>query len=286
MSHFNDAYIEIRIRRNTAIAVIVSLLVHLLILFYLSHQDLLNQKTPADVDQTLDVQLQQPSSARAAPPPAASLPPPPRRTQQLPLPKQKVLALPLPVPPRAIPDAVPLPPPVANNSAPPANVAPPEPEQQFTDMASYVKAARERRRQAGQAPDLLNAEAIAHEREQEEARVANLKNKASDPGTNGVFSILSLNNRNATIAFRGWKNEFSYSHREVYDIAAGRDGDIQRAVIRKMIEIIRRYYSGDFNWESIRLNRVIVLSARLQDNDGLEDFLLQEFFNRRADPLG
>jgi hypothetical protein len=88
----------------------------------------------------------------------------------------------------------------------------------------------------------------------------------------------------ATFSCRGWKNELSYSRREVYQVEVEMGGDIQRAVVRKMIEIIRRYYNGDFNWDSLRLGRVVVLSARLQDNDGLEDFLMREFFAGQGIP--
>ena len=49
-----------------------------------------------------------------------------------------------------------------------------------------------------------------------------------------------------------------------------------------MIELIRRYYTGNFNWESQRLDRVIVLSARPEDNEGLEGFMLKEFFDDRS----
>jgi hypothetical protein len=48
-----------------------------------------------------------------------------------------------------------------------------------------------------------------------------------------------------------------------------------------MITLIRGYYKGDFNWQSQRLNKVVVLSARPDDNSGLEAFLMKEFF--RAD---
>ena len=47
---------------------------------------------------------------------------------------------------------------------------------------------------------------------------------------------------------------------------------------QRMIELIRTHYSGDFRWESHRLGRVVVLSARPEDNEGLEDFLVREFF--------
>jgi hypothetical protein len=63
------------------------------------------------------------------------------------------------------------------------------------------------------------------------------------------------------------------------DVTAGADGDIELAVANKMIEIIRREYSGDFNWESQRLGRVLVLSARMRDNDELVAVLKQEFFS-------
>ena len=45
-----------------------------------------------------------------------------------------------------------------------------------------------------------------------------------------------------------------------------------------MIELIRRYYKGDFNWESHRLGRVVVLSAAPEHNDELEAYLMREFF--------
>ena len=35
---------------------------------------------------------------------------------------------------------------------------------------------------------------------------------------------------------------------------------------------------GNFNWDSHRLGRVVILSARIDDNAGLETFLMREFF--------
>ena len=49
-------------------------------------------------------------------------------------------------------------------------------------------------------------------------------------------------------------------------------------MIRKMIWLIRQHYQGDFNWDSQRLARVVVQSARPEDNAGLEDFMMMEFF--------
>jgi type IV secretory pathway VirB10-like protein len=270
LSNPHDAYIHIRINRKVFVAVVASLLVHALLLLWLSRYDLLNQHPPAAEDQTLDVQLSPPRPVAAASPPPAEIRPP---TPPRPAPRVKPAPPPRPVLPQEIaqPPAIPTPETVAKAPPVPPKPAVAEPEQ-FTDMASYVNAARERRRLAGEDPDVRNEEA---RKQPEEVR-------RNASGTSGVFSISRMDARSATFAFRGWRNELSYSHREVYEVQAGPDGDVQRALIRKMIEIIRRYYTGDFNWDSPRMGRVVVLSARPQDNAGLEDFLLQEFFGARG----
>ena len=45
-----------------------------------------------------------------------------------------------------------------------------------------------------------------------------------------------------------------------------------------MIAIIRESESGEFIWISHRLGRDVTLSAAPEDNAGLEDFLMREFF--------
>jgi hypothetical protein len=52
-------------------------------------------------------------------------------------------------------------------------------------------------------------------------------------------------------------------------------------MVKKMITLIREHYQGDFNWDSQRLGRTIVKSARLEDNAELEEFLMMEFFGTR-----
>jgi hypothetical protein len=91
--------------------------------------------------------------------------------------------------------------------------------------------------------------------------------------------------RTAQFLFRAWRIDSSNPRREVIEVTAGPDGDIQRAVARKMIELIREYHKEDFNWESFRLDRVVVLSARPEDSRGVEDFLIREFFGDSAAPL-
>lgn len=292
-----NTYIHIRINRNVCIAVTVSLLVHALLLLFLSQQDLLNQTQPASAQrQTITVRLNPQRRPREE---KALLPdePVPQPTPIAPA-RKAVKPKPIPQPfspsntPRILstPQEAPalsVPPPVLAEQRPPATPKPTAPDPaQFTDMMAYVNAAREKRRSAGTDADRVNEEAAAQERgrAEDEAKIANLKRNPQPSGTNGIFQIISMDARTAQFAFRGWKNEFSFSHREVYEVNAGADGSLPKAVVRKMIEIIRRYYTGDFNWESQRFGRVIVLSARLQDNEGLEDFMLQEFFGSRGNP--
>jgi hypothetical protein len=49
-------------------------------------------------------------------------------------------------------------------------------------------------------------------------------------------------------------------------------------MVKRMIGLIREHYQGDFNWDSHRLARVVILSAKPEDNAGLEDFMMMEFF--------
>lgn len=287
-----NPYIQLRISRSTFVATAVSLLVHALLLFFLSRQHLLDRTQPmGEPPAPITVLLNPALPQQAAPPvsmPEPHIAPPPRKA-----------AKPRPPPPlmhRAAPPktAEPPAPPVLDAEKTPIPVPPPPPAPaapkpampdpaQFTDMAAYVNAMREKRHLAGQDADRINEEAIDRQRapSEDEARIANLKRNLQPSGTNGVFQILTMDAHSAQFAFRGWKNDFSYSRREVYEVDTGLNGDVARAVVRKMIEIIRRYYTGDFNWESPRLGRVVILSARLQDNDGLEDFLLQDFFGKR-----
>ena len=166
--------------------------------------------------------------------------------------------------------------PIAAKAVPPKPAAPPT--EKYTDLDSYMKASKERRRLAGD-PSALNEEAAARESSEEGTRA---KRNFQPSGTNGIFNILSLNSQSASFDFRGWKNEFSYARREVYAIDADKNTSVERAMVRKMIEIIRRYYNEDFNWDSPRLGQVVVLSARQKDSAFLEDFLLQEFFGTRG----
>jgi len=152
------------------------------------------------------------------------------------------------------------------------------------DLMHFVKQARERRLAAEMTAAQENAEAQARERgpSADEVRMANIRRNLQSEGTNGIFQIISVGTTTGKFSFRGWTSDYNNARREIIEVNAGLNGDVEHAMVRRMIELIRKYYTGDFNWESQRLGRVIVLSARLEDNTGLEEFMMREFFGTAA----
>ncbi len=91
----------------------------------------------------------------------------------------------------------------------------------------------------------------------------------------GAFRILHIGARTGEFEFTSRE---PIRAREVIEVDAGPGGDLKLAMVKRMAQFIRANYAGDFRWESARLGRVVVLSARPKDNDDLEDFLMKEFF--------
>lgn len=146
-----------------------------------------------------------------------------------------------------------------------------------------VAAARARRRAAGgPAVEEPGADEPAQPRGDEVARanIARSIAQARGPrGSGGVFQITHKGVREAEFLFRGWENDSRAVARQLVRVDAGPNGDVEDAIVRRMIQIIRERQSGDFSWNSYRLGRVVTLSARREDSAGLEDFLKQEFFS-------
>lgn len=155
----------------------------------------------------------------------------------------------------------------------PPKIAPDAPQ----DLSEYIKA---RRRAEGIFDNPENAAPASGSppMSAEEARMANVRRNLQTPGTSGIFQILRIGPRTAEFSFRAWTTGQSNPRLQMIQVDAGPDGDVERAIVRRMIELIRQYYKEDFNWESHRLHRVVVLSAREKDTTGLEDFLMREFF--------
>ncbi len=98
----------------------------------------------------------------------------------------------------------------------------------------------------------------------------------------GIFEITRMTFADAEFLFFGWNGDARRRKTQAYEVRLGNDGDIRIAIVRRMIAIIREHDQGDFRWHSWRLHRIVVLSARAEDNAALEDFMLQEFFERRS----
>jgi hypothetical protein len=157
-------------------------------------------------------------------------------------------------------------------AAPPLNLERPS-ESAPTDMMSYINAARARRQ-----AEEMDAGGSAPHPSADDIRMANIRRNLQSAGTNGIFQIIDIQTRTARFSFRSWTTNASNPRRETIDVDAGPGGDIELAIVRKMISLIRDYFKGDFNWESQRLGQVVVLSAREKDTAELEDFLKREFF--------
>ncbi len=270
----HDPYLHWRVRRSTLYAFLGSIIVHGLVLFVVPPLHVGSGEPSETTRNSLLVNLRPPAS----PPAAQSFPAAIPETPPEPTAKRRPSAAAAPVialnkPPENTLSR-PVEPVMPRVPSPPAADAPP-------DMQSFVDAARARRRAAEglSARDQAAAAAPSAEREpsEDEIRMANVKRNLT-VGTSGIFQIISIESRSAAFSFRGWTNDSSNSRREYVQVEIGTNSSIEIAIVRKMIELIRRYYKGNFNWESQRLDRTVVLSARMEDNEGLEAFMLKEFF--------
>ena len=278
-----DKHININISRNTLIAIVFSLLFHALLFFVVPQIQFDNP--PSVPAQAIEVSL-------APPKVPTQIIEPVQETQQVV--EKPVEPLTTKVKPKKIIAQKLIETTKPSFVVPEEHIAKPEldtrptkervvketpVQEQFTDMASYVKARQARRLESEAVAANENAEAAARERGPTEAQLRDERIKRNlNYGTNGIFEITSLGARNATFAFRGWTNDYSTSKRQFFEVEANSGEDIRLLMIRRMIALIREHYQGNFNWESHRLGRSVVQSARLEDNAGLEDFLMMEFF--------
>ncbi len=161
---------------------------------------------------------------------------------------------------------------------------PPPAKSEPVDMMAMIKNKRAERIAKGDAAE-INAEAIRNstgpsEYDKQESLIKeNIKS-----GTNGVFQVTTLREYEATFIFRGWTGDYSNAKLQYFQVHASDGQDIRLQMIRRMIRLIRTHYTEDFLWQSHRLNRSVTLSARLADTDGLESFLMTEFFGPNYRP--
>ena len=271
-----DKHIRLNISRNTAIAFVVSIVLHLLVLLLVVPKiDL----SPSSSSPTIEVSL----APKTIAPELAPVPVEPQ-IEAVSEPKimaQKPSSQPKKPKPRdfSVPKVLTQ---ESNELALPttAKPQPQSPADTPTDMASYVAQQRAKRESAESDAARQNAQAAAAEQglTEEQKRDERIKNNLKS-GTNGIFEIQRLEAKSASFSFKGW-TDYSNVKLKYYEVEAGNGQDIRLEMMRRMIAIIREHYNGDFPWESRRLGRTITKSARIEDSAELEDFLMQEFFGR------
>jgi hypothetical protein len=235
-----------------------------------------------DLNETEDAKSSLPASPQSAPTPPQEKPKPVEEAKPAP----KLPPLPAPSPPsRSQPKPKAAEKPIKPAPTQPAKdkaitkalpkAAPDAP----TDLSDYINQAKARRRAEGFIDnDEMAANSATPQPTADEIRMANVRRNLQTPGTSGIFQILRIGPRTAEFSFRAWTTGQSNPRLQTIQVDAGPDGNVELAMIRRMIQLIREHYKEDFNWESHRLHRVVVLSAREKDSAGLEDFLMREFF--------
>jgi hypothetical protein len=280
--------------RRTAVGLTISLLLHAFLFLFFRTQapkppDASGNSTRGPL--VVELRPQEPLKKPAPPvepvtPPAAApaMPArPPKPAARKPVERKLAEKKPAAPRPAAAPRSAALPRvPESARPAPPPPLPAPDNAAPPTDMSEMVAAARARRRAAGvPVPEDPPADDAGKSQGDDVARanIARSIAQARGPRTSGgVFQITHKGVREAEFLFRGWENDSRAAARQLVRVDAGPNGDVEEAIVRRMIQIIRERQSGDFSWNSYRLGRVVVLSARPEDNASLMDFLKQEFF--------
>ncbi|MDO9470368.1 MAG: hypothetical protein Q7J23_06560 [Nitrosomonas sp.] len=279
---------EIRLWWPLPLAALVWLLIIWGLGFFLSIPEVEIETPPPvaasfiDLNETEDAKSSLPVSPQTAPTPPQEKPKPVEEVKPAP----KLPPLPAPSPPsRSQPKPKAAEKPIKPTPAQPAKdkaitkALPKAAPDAATDLSDYINQAKARRRAEGFIDnDDMAANTATPQPTADEIRMANVRRNLQTPGTSGIFQILRIGPRTAEFSFRAWTTGQSNPRLQTIQVDAGPDGNVELAMIRRMIQLIREHYKEDFNWESHRLHRVVVLSAREKDSAGLEDFLMREFF--------
>ena len=168
--------------------------------------------------------------------------------------------------------------------APPPPTAPPA-----ADLASYIEAQRRARGNPAPSPVQGNAPntppAETDDQRRDRIIASNLTTDVQPPtfgydpkSGGGVFQLRRVGYDDAEFWFTGMNKDIGRRAKQIIEVRKGNDADVRIAVVRRMIAIIREEVQGDFLWRSDPSGRAVWKSARLADNQELEDFLMAEFF--------
>jgi hypothetical protein len=273
----SQRYWHIRIDSIFARAILASLLLHALVIFLFLPNI---RQAPLDLNiRTLDVRLVPLPTAKSAMPEVPKLKQE-EAIEQVVKPKKEKTLTPsvkkLMTSPNSEDRIIPITP---HPEKPMLEKTPIKETPQANDLLAYLNARRQQRQAQEMAEKSPSTDAniqdrLVPEQKRDEIIARNLQQE----GTNGLFQIREIVGDSAQFTFRGWQQNGRNTRFEIVTVLAGPNETIERAIVRKMIAIIREHYSGDFNWQSQKYGRIIVLSARPQDNQALEDFMIQEFF--------
>jgi len=231
---------------------------------------------PGPKSSTLAVRLAPRPSPPPAPPPAPAIPAQPAPAQRTPPAKaaEKVLTV-------ERPSAASVAPRPAETARAPAN----------DDFAAFIEARRRAREPAPAAPPSQPSQPSAPSPPMETEQQRHNRIVAENLGLTvtpsfgadknrggGIFQVQRLGIDNAEFLFFGWNKFINRNTQQLVEVRRGDNASIEIAVVRRMIAIIREHESGNFVWQSRRLGRDVSLSARMSDNAGLEDFMMNEFF--------
>ena len=287
-------------QRRLDVAVAMSALLHAAALFLLVPQLAKNALTPGAIDGPVSAPISVSLAPRARPPqppveasaPSADAVRPTPAPRPLPEPRR-------PPPPRAAlppqrspevfrspePAPVPLPAPIPEArveprpSLPPERRAEPPPSPPVeTDLAAYIAA---RRAERGESAPAVESDAARRDRalQRNLASLNAPRPFAGDPKSGGgLFQVTLKSYDFAEFRFYGWNRDVRRTIPQRFEVRKGANPTIDIAIVKRMVEIIRETERGDFVWRSERLGRDITLSARPEDNDRLEQFLLKDLF--------
>jgi hypothetical protein len=99
----------------------------------------------------------------------------------------------------------------------------------------------------------------------------------------GMFQMKRMTYDDAAFEFFGWNTEMGRRTPQLIEVRKGTNPNMQIAVVRRIIAIIRQYSKEDFTWDSGRHGRVVTLSARPADTAALEQYLLHDMFDDARD---
>lgn len=150
---------------------------------------------------------------------------------------------------------------------------------QEVDMQAYIEAQRKKRGAPAQTEPAEESEAARGTRNAL-ANIAAINGRGGqDTTTNeALFSIEDQTFSSAKVKLRVWNPNFRRNWLTQLDVERGNDPDIETAIVKKFIEMIRKSSAPDFIYHSRRLKRDVHLSSRPEDTQELMNFLYKELF--------